>query len=171
MRKLLGMLLMLVGWWMGLYRGTQAQRKRQAFMEACIRLFAGFAYAVEVGHVRLYDFLEGFETGQEQLSDFLADLKKLLQENQYAGGQAAWRAAMEKNCPVQEIRGEAREILMASAEAFFGTSSQESLRCIEVCRRRMEECLERERKEYRKKRRVYMPVGMLSGLMLVILLI
>ena len=69
------------------------------------------------------------------------------------------------------LKEEAGHTLRAAGDAFFGENSQENLRCMQGCRQRMEKCVEKEREEFVRQRSVYMPVGMLTGLMLVILLV
>ena len=63
------------------------------------------------------------------------------------------------------------EILTSAAGAFYGESSAENLRCNEICRKRMEKFLAESRLEFFKKQRVYLPVGMLTGVVMIILLV
>ena len=43
--------------------------------------------------------------------------------------------------------------------------------CNEICRKRMEKFLAESRLEFFKKQRVYLPVGMLTGVVMIILLV
>lgn len=61
--------------------------------------------------------------------------------------------------------------LRLPAGAFYGESSAENLRCNEICRKRMEKFLAESRLEFFKKQRVYLPVGMLTGVVMIILLV
>ena len=61
--------------------------------------------------------------------------------------------------------------LVSAAGAFYGESSAENLRCNEICRKRMEKFLAESRLEFFKKQRVYLPVGMLTGVVMIILLV
>ena len=66
---------------------------------------------------------------------------------------------------------EAKQILRNAGEAFFCESSRESIRISRVCTRRMEKILVLKREELRRKCRVYLPAGMLLGVMIIILLL
>ena len=70
-----------------------------------------------------------------------------------------------------QIGQEGWEILTSAAGAFYGESSAENLRCNEICRKRMEKFLAESRLEFFKKQRVYLPVGMLTGVVMIILLV
>lgn len=171
MGRLLGIIMILAGcagcllWWM------ENEKKRQAIMEECIRLFARWKYSLEREHIRLYDFLEQYEPRQTELGEILLEVKKMLRENCYPSGQMVWDKVLKEKSRILSLQGEAYVVLREAGDAFFGSSSAESLRCICVCMERMEKCLADVRSEFAKKRRVYMPVGMLGGVILVILLI
>lgn len=171
MGKLLGTILILCGSAGCLYSWRENEKKKQAFMEECIRLFSFWNYVLKQEHMRLYDFLESYETEWKEMQTLLLNLKGILEKNSYASGRAAWQEVLLLNKKKLPLRGEAYSILEKAADSFFGNSSMESLRCIGVCRERMEEELIRHRREYAAKQKVYMPLGMLGGLMLVIFLI
>lgn len=171
MERVMGTALILAGcagcllWWI------ENEKKRQAMMEECIRLFSQWKYALEREHIRLYDFLEQYEPRRAELGELLSEVKKQLLKNCYPSGQLVWQTALQEKKCVLSLQGEAYIVLRDAGDAFFGNSSEESLRCIGVCTARMEKCLIYERDEFAKKRKVYMPAGMLGGLMLVIFLI
>ena len=123
---------MLVVWY-------ETQKKKQALMEECIRLFAQWHYALEREHIRLFDFLEGYDARMPEVKNLLLGLKELLEKNCYPAGMAAWQKVLDENRGAFPWNGEVWNILMDAGDAFFGANSQESFRCIDVCRRRMEE--------------------------------
>ena len=101
----------------------------------------------------------------------LLNLKCMLEKNSYASGRTACQEVLLVNKKNLPLLGEAYRILEKAADSFFGNSSMESLRCIGICKERMEEELVLSRREYAAKQKVYMPLGMLGGLMLVIFFI
>ncbi len=171
MGRLLGTILILCGSAGCLYSWRENEKKKQAFMEECIRMFAQWNYALEKGHMRLYDFLDYYETDWKEMKVILSDLKDMLSGNCYASGKTAWQKDLLIHKKTLPIRGEAWQILLSASDSFFGNSSMESQRCIRICKERMEEELAGCRKEYAGKQKVYMPLGMLLGLMLIIFLI
>lgn len=171
MERLLGIGLILLGCAGALLGWMEEERGKQEMMQECIRFFAHWQYALKSGQVRLYDFFEQYESGQESLADCLAEVTGLLQKNCYATGQEVWKQVLIKHKKQLLLRGESFRILLESADAFFSDSSMEGLRCIGVCRERMETCLAFSREEFFRKKRVYMPLGMLGGVVLIILLV
>ena len=79
--------------------------------------------------------------------------------------------SLQKHKRELQIGQEGWEILTSAAGAFYGESSAENLRCNEICRKRMEKFLAESRLEFFKKQRVYLPVGMLTGVVMIILLV
>lgn len=171
MGRLLGTILILCGSAGCLFSWRENEKKKQAFMEECIRMFAQWNYALEKGHMRLYDYLEYYDTDWNEMRTLLSGLKNRLSQNCYASGKKAWQEVLVMHKKILPVKGEAYEILVSASDSFFGNSSMESQRCIKICKERMEEELVRYRKEYAGKKKVYMPLGMLLGLMLIIFLI
>lgn len=171
MGRLLGTIFILCGSAGCLFSWWENERKKQKFMEECVRLFALWSYAVEKEHMRLYDFLENYETKWDEMKELLLDLKQMLSENRYASGNEAWQEVLFLHKKQLPLKGESYRILEMAADTFFGNSSMESLRCAGICRKRMEEELSAYRKEYVAKQKVYMPLGMMGGLVLVIFLL
>ncbi len=171
MERLLGIGLILLGCAGALLGWMEEERKKQEMMQECIRFFAHWQYALKSAQMRLYDFFEQYEPGQEVFADCLAEVTELLRKNCYATGQEVWKYVMINHKKQLLMGGESFRILLESADSFFSDSSMEGLRCIGVCMERMEKCLAFSREEYFRKRRVYTPLGMMGGVVLIILLV
>jgi hypothetical protein len=130
-----------------------------------------WGFSLRSGHIRLYQFLEQYEPLQPEFEKALEEVSRLLRQNLYPSGREVWRHVMGERRKKLSLSGEAHEILLKAGDAFFCGSSGESLHTMEICRERMEECLARERGELAGKRRVYIPMGMLGGVVLIILLV
>lgn len=171
MGKLTGAVLILAGC-MGLVASwLRAQRGRQRVAAELIRILALWEYSLEREKYRLIEFLECCGSSEAPVERLRTELIQALVGRSYTSGAALWADVLDKNRVSLDLSEPMWELLSAAEGAFFGTSSRESLRCSAVCRKHMEECLERERQEFRRKRKVYMPVGMLGGVFLIIWLI
>ena len=131
----------------------------------------GWGYALEQEHVRLYDFLSFYETADASMQAFLDEVCVCMRNHQNPSGQKIWQDCLQKHKRELQIGQEGWEILTSAAGAFYGESSAENLRCNEICRKRMEKFLAESRLEFFKKQRVYLPVGMLTGVVMIILLV
>lgn len=171
MGKLTGAAMILVGC-MGLVAGwLRAQRARQRTASELIRILAAWEYSLEREKFRLIEFLERCETSEAPVERLRTELIGAIFARSYTSGAALWADVLGKNRAALNLGEPMWEILLAADGAFFGTSSRESLRCTAACRRRMEECLERERQEFGRRSKVCLPVGMLGGTLLIIWLI
>ena len=171
MGKITGMILIMAGCAGTLGYWYETKKKELTMMEEVIRLFSNWQDALETEHMRLYDFLDTFSPRMPEIQNTLTDLKRLLEKNCYPSGMTAWHQVLEKNRKSLFSGEEEKQILRSAGEAFFCESSRESIRISRVCIRRMEKVLMRKREELRKKCRVYLPAGMLLGMMLIILLL
>lgn len=169
--RMIGMVCILAGCAGVLMNWYERKRQQQAFMGECIRLFSRWRYAVLKEHLRLYDFIESYDGRIKEMDDLLQELWHKLERNSYPSGTVAWQELLQEKRQILPLGEEAFHILSDSGDAFFGNSREEVLRCTEACRDRMEEALAEEKRETARKWRVYMPVGMLGGVMLIILLV
>jgi stage III sporulation protein AB len=165
------MLLILAGCLGTLLAWRQSERRKQAMMEECIRLFSRWCYGVKKEKIRLYDFWETYETNQPPMGELLQTVCEQLQQNCYASGQQVWRKTLSEQRKQLLLTGEAYTVFCDAGDGFFAYSSKESLRCMEACQERMEQTLLQEREEFFKKQRIYMPAGMMGGMILIILLV
>ena len=109
-------------------------------------------------------------SGREEQA-FLDEVCVCMRNHQNPSGQKIWQDCLQKHKRELQIGQEGWEILTSAAGAFYGESSAENLRCNEICRKRMEKFLAESRLEFFKKQRVYLPVGMLTGVVMIILLV
>lgn len=171
MEKLVGMLCILVGCGGMMISWQEKKRRQQIFMRECIRLFARWKFALSKEHMRLYDFLEEYDGRSPEMEQLLLQLKEQLKKNCYPSGNQVWQELLREKRALLPLGDEAYRILLDAGDAFFGSSSEDCLRCIKACGERMEEALAEEKKDMEQKWKVYMPVGMLGGMILIILLI
>ena len=171
MGKLMGMALILAGCAGMLFSWQERKRRQQMFRGECIRLLAEWKYALSKEHMRLYDFLEECECRVPQMKDLLEELKERLKTNTFPSGMQVWQELLREKRADLPLEEEAYRIFLDAGDAFFGSSSEECLRCIKVCGERMEEVMTGEKRDMERKWKVYMPVGMLGGTILIILFI
>ena len=171
MGKITGMILIMAGCAGTLGYWYETKKKELSMMEECIRLFSHWQDALETEHMRLYDFLDTYPALTEEMPAMLKELKNMLEKNCYPTGRKAWDRVLEKNRKSLLLGEETKQIFRNAGEAFFCESSRESMRISRVCIRRMEKILALKREELRRKCRVYLPAGMLLGVMIIILLL
>lgn len=171
MGKLIGTVLILLGC-AGLLEGWRArQRRRQRTAAEFMRLLGGWGHSLQREKMRLLDFLTQFAGATPQMQAFLAQLCQAIAERRSPTGEELWRCALEENRRPLELDDALFELLLPAGGAFFGRCREENIQCALASRKRLEEQLADEQAEFKRKQKVYMPVGMLGGLLLVIYLL
>lgn len=171
MGKLTGIALILCGCGGILVNWYERQKQRQSTAAAFLQLLASWEYSLEREKMRLSDFLEQYTTGNERMDGFLETLNLTLKTCSFPTGDALWRAVLEQYRETLDMSDAIWEFMCSASGAFFGSNRKESMQCSEATRRRIEEQFAEERREFVRRQKVYMPVGMLGGVLLVILLI
>ena len=171
MVKLIGSILILAGCMGALVCWEQRYKRRQRLAGDFIRMCARWEYSLHMEHMRLFEFLEHYETGEPQLDAFFRELLNELKKRQYPDGSRAWKETLAKYRRLFEPDADLWDILWSADGIFFSVTTQESVRCAKVCRKRLEEYLTQASAEYLRKHKVYVPACMLGGAMIIILLI
>ncbi len=146
----------------------QARRKR---MEELISFFRKAVYAMEETKVHWILFFEGYEGNDACINQSIHEVAKRLKENRYPKGELAWQEVMEEKKTDWDFSKEAHELLKSSGNAFFGKSQKENLECMRLYMKLLDLQREKECKEFAEKKKVWIPVGALGGIMLVIILV
>lgn len=128
-------------------------------------------YAFEAEKMHCIDFFETYQTEEKVLKKTMEILVSMLRLHTYPTGETAWRAAFSSMQEEWGLKKEGWEIVIASGKSFFGKNLSENLEQMEVYQNRMQEQIALEEQDFREKRKVFMPVGLLGGIMLIIILI
>lgn len=171
MGKLIGSLCILTGCTVLVASWMEHMKRRGQCMLEIIRFLGDWEYCLQIKKMRVPAFLETYPFAVPEFRLMMEDIRTGLLSHSYPTGQEVWRGALEKHKSALGLPEEACQILMRSADGFFGAGSRQAQQCIRTCIQMMESVSEQERKNYREKRKVYMPVGMLTGVMIVILLL
>lgn len=150
---------------------SQKEKLCQEMKEEWIRLFAGFVYAVSQEHMRLYEFFSCYAAKLPQMQKFLEDVCYAMQTFAEPSGVKIWMDQLKKHKKELLLDEKIWDILKSAGSAFYADTGEEGIRSMQGCQKRMEQCLAEQRKEYAKKRRVYAPVGMMAGVVVIILLV
>lgn len=171
MGKLTGMLCILLGCAGLLVSWYDRQRRRQRLQGAFVQLLTSWEYCLSRERLRLSDFLAQYAAQEPQMEAFLSALSDAVAGRLCPTGQELWRQVLLGQQRSMELDGVMLELLIPAGGAFFGRNSRECIQCARACRSRLEEELSRERTEFARKQKVYLPVGMLGGVLLVLFLL
>lgn len=116
-------------------------------------------------------FFEDYEGEDACVMEFVRELAVRLRENRYPKGELAWQEVLKEQREKWDFSKETFDILLKSGSAFFGQSQQENLELFRLYTTLLMECKEKEKCEFAEKRKIWIPVGALGGIMVVIILI
>lgn len=171
MGKLVGGACVLIGFvillacWMG------RMKRNIRNMLAIVRFLQSWAYVLEVRQMRVAEFLETYPYDVPELEHVADEVQHDLLLHLYPTGQEVWQKVLERQKHTLGLPEDAFQVLLRAGEGFFGNNHRQTQQCITSCIRQMETVIGEEREHYLEKRKVYMPVGMLTGVMVVILLL
>lgn len=169
--KIIGIGFMVIGIVEYIYDWISRHIARSKRLEDILIFFRKAVYAMEETHTPWIRFFEEYQGRDTRITDSVHEVARRLKEHRYPKGELAWRDVMSEKKEVLDFSKEAFELLYNSGDAFFGKSQKENLEQLNLYIKLLYECKEQERKEFAEKKRVWIPVGALSGVMIIIILI
>ena len=171
MWKIIGILFFGMGMIGELYEWIARNKNRQKRLEE-MRIFLTKArYAMEEEKVRWIPFFFNYESQDEIVMQTLQEIAKRLEEHRYRYGEEAWKSVFLEKKREWDCKEGSFQVLMKMGSAFFGRSRQENGEFMERYIRQLEECRKKEKETFAEERKVWIPVSVLGGVMLVIMLI
>lgn len=171
MDKLTGTVLILTGCAGLLGCWYDRQKKRQRTVMAFVHLLSGWEYSLSCEKLRLSDFFARYKSPEPEVEKFLDSLLALVRARQCPTGGELWQMALSDARRSLDLDEALFEMLLAAGNAFFGADQRENIACARASAVRLKEWLLRERTQFAQKQKVYLPVGMLGGVLLVIFLL
>jgi hypothetical protein len=107
--------------------------------------------------------------GNSAVTEFAGTFAGFLEERAYPTGELAWQEAVRRTG--WHLRREDRQILEWSGGAFFGRNLSDNLKKLDGYEAQMKECCQRAKSDFAEKNRVFTPVSLLLGALLVIVLL
>ena len=150
-----------------LVQWIEAQNERQKRIEEFCLFLHKFIFQMEAEKMRVVDYFAKYYSRDSRITETLHEVSRRLNEHVYPSGQMVW----ESVCKEMEwnLEEEVCLLILASGNGFFGRNRDENIsflkKQLEELERQNVKCKER----YAKERKVWIPVGMLSGVMLILL--
>ena len=126
---------------------------------------------METENIKVTNLLEDYQTKDTLLKDTLNEISTRLNLNIYPNGSSAWEEVFREKEQNWNVDEETFGIMIHAGNGFFGRTRGENICFLQRSIRELEEQEKNNRKKDAQERKVWIPVGMLSGVMLVILLI
>lgn len=171
MWKLVGIVLFGIGVIGELHEWITRNKNRQKRLDEMIVFLTKARYAMEEEKVRWIPFFLNYKSQDEIIMQTLCEIVKRLQEHRYPYGEDAWKAVFLEKKTSWDCKEESFQVLLQLGGAFFGRSKQENGEFMDSYIRQLKECKKREKEIFAEEKKVWIPVSVLGGVMLVIMLV
>jgi len=171
MGKLLGIIFVMGGVSGYLYCWQSEQRKREERIVAFILFLQRARYAMETENIKVGQLLEQVQVKEEVLRETLSEIAIRLRLNIYPNGPSVWEEVFKEKEQNWNVDEETFGLMIYAGNGFFGKNKGENICFLQKSIRELEERQRYNQIKATEEKKVWVPVGVLGGLMLVILLI
>lgn len=171
MKSIAGIVLVLGGIAAYLYNWLLNQRARQKRGEEFIVFLQKSIFAIDAEKVKLIDYLENYKSTDEVLESTLREISSRLSQNIYPEGQSVWEEVFREEKQNWDFDEETFGLVIGAGNGFFGRNRSENICFLQKSLKEMELQMERKKAKDAQERKVWIPVGMLGGVMLMIIFI
>lgn len=171
MGKIVGMFLILGGIASFLYHWVMEQKNRTRRLEEVLIFLQKSIVTMEEEKIRIIDYLESYRSRDNEFEESLKKVADQLRKNIYPNGQMVWELVFEEKAMTWNCNEELFGILLAIGNGLFGKTRNENLCFLRKSLKELEVQMEKGKEKDAQERKVWIPVGMLGGIMFMIILI
>ena len=171
MGKFLGTLCVLGGISGYLFHWQQEKKMSRERLHAFILFLQKTRYVMETENMKIGNLLQNYHTKEMVLKDTIQEIVARLRQNIYPNGPSLWEEVFREKEQNWNVDEETFGLMIYAGNGFFGKTKEENICFLQKSICKLEEQERNIREKDAKEKKVWIPVGMLSGMMLVILLI
>lgn len=171
MGKLIGIFMVMSGIAGCIYSWLSNQKTRHRRLEALLIFLQKSVYAMEEEKVRIIDYFENYRSQDVLLEETLQEIAQRLRQNCYPNGQQVWETIFIEKKEAWNYDEETFGMILAAGNGFFGKKRSENVCFLQRSLKQLELQGEKNKEKDTQERKVWIPVGMLGGIMLMIILI
>lgn len=169
MGQIVGIILVLGGIAGGLYQWMEVQKQRQKRVEEFMLFLHKAMFAMESEKIKVIEFFSKYKSEDLQITKTLQEIAYRLSQNIYPKGQFVWEEVLKEEKMNWNLDEETFGLVLSTGTGFFGRTREENISFLQKRLRELEKEQIRIKEKDAKDRKVWVPVGMLSGIMLTIL--
>lgn len=171
MGKMIGLLGILGGIAYVLYNWVLEQKKQHRRMAELVVFLQKTVFAMEEEKIRIIEYFGSYVSREKVLEDTLHEIAQRLEQKIYPNGEIVWENVFWEKREEWNLDEEIFEIVLGLGTGIFGKKRSENLCFLQRGLRELEKQQCRKKEKDAKERKVWIPVGMLGGIMLMIILV
>jgi stage III sporulation protein AB len=126
---------------------------------------------MEEGNMQIIEYLGTYFSREKILEETLYEIARRLEQKVYPNGEKVWEQVFWEKRQDWNLDEETFEIVLELGRGFFGRKRSENISFLQRGLMSLEERQKEKRKKDAKERKVWIPVSMLGGIMLLIILV
>ena len=171
MGKIIGMFFVLGGIMFLLYNWVLEQKSGNRKIGELVVFLQRSLFAMEEGKMQIIEYLKNYSSREKLLEETLCEIAKRLEQKIYPNGEGVWEQVFWEKRQEWNLDEETFEIVLGLGKGFFGKKRGENVSFLQRGMMRLEERQAKKREKDAKERKVWIPVSMLGGIMLMIILV
>lgn len=171
MGKLIGITLIIGGIAGYLHSWLSMQKERRERVKLFIVFLQRAVFLMEAENVKVGQLFRSHYDKESLLNETLSEIATRLEFNIYPKGESIWEEVFKEKEQNWDVDKDTFGLIINAGNGFFGKNKAENICFLQKSINELEEQEKKNREKDAKERKVWIPVGMLSGLMIVILFI
>lgn len=171
MGKLIGILFIIGGIAGYLYSWQCKQKECRERVEDFILFLQKSVYIMESENIKVGQLFYNYQGKVDILNETLSEITRRLELNIYPKGESVWEEVFKEKEQNWDVDQETFGLIINAGNGFFGKNRAENICFLRKSIREIEEQEKKNRQKDAKERKLWIPVGMLGGIMLIILFI
>lgn len=171
MGKMMGMLGVLGGIAYLLYQWILEQKIKYRQMEDVLNFLQRSIFAMEDDKLKVIEYFRNYTSKEAVLEETLKEIARRLEQKIYPDGQVVWENVFWEKRWEWNVDKDTLGLFMGIGRGFFGKKRGENLCFLKRDLCDLERMLKEKKETDARERKVWIPVGMLGGIMLMIILV
>ena len=171
MLKLVGICVIFGGILGGIVSWNENRRMKIGDMVLLEQFVSHAVYRLETEKVYVAELLEVTGEISDRLRDTFQDIVAKMQKNDCPFGERIWTEVWRKHRGEWNFSEQFLFLVTECAKGLFGDNLRENIDVLKHIREQMQIQIQEEKVQWREKQKVFTPVGILGGIMIVIILL
>lgn len=171
MGNAIGMILLFGGIAGSVYSWLESGRNREKRLDEALLFLQKCSFAMDNERVKIITYFKEYRSKDKVLNDSLQEVANRLSMCMYPSGIQVWRDVLFEKKEDWDFSEESFFILQKAGEGFFGAKREENISFLKksICELEMQRTKEKEKNI--QERKVWVPVSVLGGIMLMIIFV
>lgn len=171
MGKLIGIAFFFCGILGGLKNWIGNQNEKQKRLDSFILFLQRSIFAIETENVKVIDYFAKSITQDSRMNDTLHEIAYRLSLHIYPDGSEVWKEVFQEKKEDWNLNEECFELILKAGIGFFGRNKTENVLFLQKSVMELENQKKKLKEKNIQERKVWVPVSVLGGMMLMILFV